>query len=76
MSKNRCKAVCITLNSSLVSVRRDHQHQPHWDRFTNRELYSAEQDIDVPNDMTTIIPDVCDESYWTTKNDSFETHNQ
>lgn len=50
MSKHRCRAVCITLNSSLVSVRRGHQHQPHWERFTNRELYTTEQDIDAPTD--------------------------
>lgn len=78
MSKNRCRAVCITLNSSLVSVRREHQHQPHWERFTNRELYLTEQDIDAPSEMFTMIPADCDKSYWTSKNDSspFDPLNQ
>lgn len=70
MSKNRCRAVCITFNSSLVSVRRDHQHPPHWERFTNRELYTIEQDIDAPSDMITIVPDDYYKSYWTSKNNS------
>lgn len=67
MSKNRCRAVCITLNSGLVSARRDHQHSAHWERFANRELYSTENDIDTHADTITISPAACDKIYWTTK---------
>lgn len=61
-----------------MSVRRDHQHPPHWERFSNRELYITEQDIDAPSDMITIIPADCDKSCWTSKNNltSFRSLNQ
>lgn len=47
MAKNRCRAVCITQNSRLVHARRSHHHEPHWGRFTNRELYTTEHEADV-----------------------------
>lgn len=47
MAKNRCRAVCITQNSRLVSSRRSHDHSPHWGRFSNRELYTTEHEADV-----------------------------
>lgn len=46
MSKNRCRAVCITRDSKLIRARRDHHHPAHWNRFANRELFTTEQDID------------------------------
>lgn len=54
MAKNRCRAVCITRNSKLVHVRRNHQHPDHWNRFSNREVYTTEYDIDAHEDMYTI----------------------
>lgn len=47
MAKNRCRAVCITQNSRLVHARRSHHHEPHWGRFSNRELYTTEHEADV-----------------------------
>ena len=47
MAKNRCRAVCITQNSRLVHARRSHHHDPHWGRFSNRELYTTEHEADV-----------------------------
>lgn len=47
MAKNRCRAVCITQNSRLVHARRSHDHEPHWGRFSNRELYTTEHEADV-----------------------------
>lgn len=46
VKKNKCKAVCITKNSELVSVRRQHIHEPHWSRISNRALYAVENDLD------------------------------
>lgn len=54
MAKNRCRAVCITRNSKLLNAKRNHQHPPHWNRFSNRELYSTEHDIDAHGDIFTI----------------------
>lgn len=75
MAKNRCRAVCITLNSNLVSARRDHQHPAHWDRFANRELYSTENDIDTNDDMITITSGSDNKIYWQEKASSFEETN-
>lgn len=54
MAKNRCRAVCITRNSKLVRARRNHEHPAHWSRFSNRELYSTEHDIDAHGEIFTI----------------------
>lgn len=47
MAKTRCRAVCITQNSRLVHARRNHHHEAHWGRFSNRELYTTEHEADV-----------------------------
>lgn len=46
MAKTRCRAVCITQNSQLMLARRSHHHDPHWGRFSNRELYTTEHEAD------------------------------
>lgn len=46
VSKNRCRAVCTTKNNELVHVRRSHDHQPHWGRIANRQLYNDEDEVD------------------------------
>lgn len=55
MAKLNCRAVCTTVNSELVSVRRTHTHRPHWERFANRELYSSEHQI-AEHEHVTILP--------------------
>lgn len=54
MAKNRCRAVCITRDSKLIHAKRSHHHEPHWSRFSNRELYPTEHDIDAHADIFTI----------------------
>lgn len=54
MAKNRCRAVCITRDSKLLHARRSHQHAAHWGRFSNRELYTTEHDIDAHGDVYTL----------------------
>lgn len=44
--KYKCRAVCITKNNELLSARRLHSHTPHWNRISNRPLYSVEEDLD------------------------------
>lgn len=50
VSKNRCRAVCITKNSALVCARRAHHHDGHWTRIGNRQLYTVEDDLDRINE--------------------------
>ncbi|XP_059611346.1 modifier of mdg4-like isoform X5 [Phlebotomus argentipes] len=45
VSKTRCRAICITKGSQLVTSRRSHCHEPHWNRISNRPLYSFEDDM-------------------------------
>ncbi|XP_055695322.1 modifier of mdg4-like isoform X2 [Lutzomyia longipalpis] len=46
VSKTRCRAICITKGSQLVTSRRSHYHEPHWNRISNRPLYNYEEDAD------------------------------
>lgn len=46
ISKNKCKAVCLTKQSAFVVARRVHHHEPHWDRIANRMLFDVENDLD------------------------------
>lgn len=73
MAKTRCRAVCITMNSELVCVRRNHEHAAHWDRFANRDLYTTENDIDA-NCIWPIEVSPNNDANWTTKIDSIERH--
>lgn len=56
MAKYRCRAVCITRNSRMIHARRSHQHPAHWNRFSNRELFTTEHeaDVDAHGDVFTI----------------------
>lgn len=44
--KGKCRAVCITKNNVLLVARRQHTHDPHWNRISNRPQYGAEQELD------------------------------
>lgn len=44
--KGKCRAVCITKNNTLLVARRQHTHEPHWNRISNRPQYGAEHDLD------------------------------
>lgn len=46
VSKNKCRAVCLTKRSRLVVARRHHDHESHWERIGNRPLYDVEDDLD------------------------------
>ena len=46
LSKNRCRAVCITKYNVLISTRRGHDHDNHWGRIANRTMYPREDDMD------------------------------
>lgn len=46
VSRNRCRAVCTTRKNRLVTTRRDHEHEPHWERISNRMLYAEEEALD------------------------------
>lgn len=46
VSKNKCRAVCVTKFSRLISARRNHDHEPHWNRISNRILYNVESDLE------------------------------
>lgn len=50
-AKNRCRAVCITINSKLVVARRDHQHDAHWERVESRDVFPTEHDIDAHGEI-------------------------
>lgn len=44
--KGKCRAVCITKNNILLAVRRQHTHEHHWNRISNRPQYAVEQELD------------------------------
>ena len=46
VTKNKCRAVCITNRSQLIAARRTHDHSGHWGRIANRPLYSVEEDLE------------------------------
>lgn len=67
VSKNRCRAVCTTINNELVHVRRSHDHEPHWSRIANRPLYNEEEEmtetIVEPKESTPTIGHKSNKSY-------------
>lgn len=46
VSRDRCRAVVTTLHNRLKAVRRDHEHEPHWDRIADRMLYEEEEALE------------------------------
>lgn len=58
VSKKRCGAVCVTRNNNLTSVRRGHQHDPHWKRIFNRPLFNEENDSNESYAKTEVVQQI------------------
>lgn len=56
VSKNKCRAVCLTQRSSLVVARRQHSHSDHRERIGVRPLYDVEDDLDEYVEINTADP--------------------
>lgn len=56
VSKNKCRAVCLTHGSALVVARREHDHDDHRERIGTRTLYDVEDDLEEYVDINTADP--------------------